>query len=508
MGARFLQLALPFSADQRSIAAMRIGLGLCILGDVGTRFASRTAFYTDEGVLPRSLVARQIEDAPHLSLYFWSGEAWWPALLLGITALLATSFLLGLFTRICNVALWLLLASLHARNGAVLQGGDSILLLGLFWSFFLPLDQAWSYARTARTEPRPPRLVLNAGTLAFVLQLFAIYFVSGVLKSRMAYWRRGEGVYNALSADHFVTPFGEWLYQFEGLLTAMTHGTLVLELVLPFLLFVPLWFGPLRTALVVLFIGFHAGLGASLDLGLFPWVSAAVWLVALPSWFWDHAERAVRRWNLHTRLAGAIGLLAAPDRALRALAAWAEPHRARFEGAFGRVQGPRLVQLLGAAALAYSAVLALGELDRDLRPRGTLELPRTVLRLSQGWRMFVPPYRDAGWFVAVGTRADGSEVNVLFGEGGEVVWERPRYVAHMFPDQRWRKYLVNLRKPTFAGHRRRLAGYLCRAWNSAHPDDRVATVDVYYLKRSIRLHYRRGPVERDRWLRQDCSGGK
>jgi hypothetical protein len=120
--------------------------------------------------------------------------------------------------------------------------------------------------------------------------------------------------------------------------------------------------------------------------------------------------------------------------------------------------------------------------------------------------MFVPPYRDAGWFVAEGVRRDGSTVDVLFAKGGEVTWERPRYVAEMFPDQRWRKYLVNLRKPQFAGHRRRLAAALCRQWNSKHPEDPIRSVEVVYLKRTIGLHYRRGAVERDRWLEKRCDG--
>jgi hypothetical protein len=504
MGAtRFVQ---PFAADERSIAALRIGIGLCLLGDIGTRIGSYEAFYTDSGVLPRSILERQMEAVPHFSVYFWSGASWWPLCLFAITALLALSFTLGLFTRICNVLLWLLVASLHTRNYTVLQGGDSILLLGLFWCFFLPLDQAWSFASTARSGPRPPRTVLNAGTLALTLQLFAIYFVSGVLKDRMGYWRRGEGVYNALSADHFVTPFGEWLYQFEGLLRVMTHGTLVLELVLPFLLFVPVAFGPVRTATVLLFIGFHAGLGASLDLGLFPWVSAALWLGALPGWFWDQLAERGARWQLGQRLAKLQSALQRPTRALRAVAAWAEPRRSRFASAFDRVSGPRVVQLLGAAALAYSFVLAVSELYPEERPKGVLDAPRTLLRLSQGWRMFVPPYRDAGWFVAVGTHADGSETNVLYGQGGPVSWKRPHYVARTFPDQRWRKYLVNLRKPSFKSHRRRLAAYLCRAWNEKHHGaNAVESVRVYYLKRSIGLHYKRGPVQRDLWIEQRCS---
>jgi hypothetical protein len=74
----------------------------------------------------------------------------------------------------------------------------------------------------------------------------------------------------------------------------------------------------------------------------------------------------------------------------------------------------------------------------------------------------------------------------------------------MFPDQRWRKYLVNLRKPQFSGHRKRLGLAVCQEWNDAHPRERVERVEVVYLKRTIDLHYVRGPVERESWFQLSC----
>lgn len=498
--------SLPFQADRRSLLAFRIGIGLCLLGDLWTRIGSAAMFYTDEGALPRAALQHSQANAPHLTLYFLSGSLSWVYTLFAVAALLALAFMAGIFTRLVTLLSWLLLASLHVRNSTVLQGGDSILLLALFWSLFLPLERAPSIDALANPPAKPGEPELSVGTIAMTLQLFAIYFVSGVLKARMGYWQRGEGVYNALSADHFVTVFGEWLYQFEGALTWMSHGTLVLELAVPFLLFVPWKFGPLRTALVLLFVGFHAGLGASLDLGLFPWVSAAAWSIALPGWFWDRLAESA----LGQRLADTFskfGALVSPvvTALLRGRVAISDRLRPLSRRAT-RWHWPNVVQLLGAAALAYSAMLAVGELYPRFDPKGPLAAPQSLLRLSQGWRMFVPPYKDAGWFVAAGTQADGSTINVLFGKGGEVDWERPEYVARTFPDQRWRKYLVNLRKPQFSGHRKRLGVALCREWNDAHPEQPIQSVEVVYLKRTIELHYQRGPVQRDSWLRQSCRG--
>src|SRR5690606_33221016 len=134
----------PWQADLRSLAAVRIATGLCLLGDLGTRIGSLRMFLTDAGVLPRSALSGILAATPHLGWYFLSGDAWWTVFSFALSAVCAVLFTLGCGTRLFGLISWLLLASLHARNGVVLQGGDSILLLALFWSTFLPLDGAWS----------------------------------------------------------------------------------------------------------------------------------------------------------------------------------------------------------------------------------------------------------------------------------------------------------------------------------------------------------------------------
>src|SRR4051794_36134476 len=66
------QFTRTFAIDLRSLAAMRILLGLATLWDLWARSARLTMFYTDAGVLPRSAVR---DAASHLqSIYFTSGS--------------------------------------------------------------------------------------------------------------------------------------------------------------------------------------------------------------------------------------------------------------------------------------------------------------------------------------------------------------------------------------------------------------------------------------------------
>jgi hypothetical protein len=86
--------------------------------------------------------------------------------LFAIAALVAIALLVGYRTRLATVLL-ALLASLQARNPTLIQGGDNLLLLLLFWGMFLPLgarfaidaalDRRAGGRRTHTARSPPPR---------------------------------------------------------------------------------------------------------------------------------------------------------------------------------------------------------------------------------------------------------------------------------------------------------------------------------------------------------------
>jgi hypothetical protein len=65
-------LAALFAIDVRSLAALRIGLGMVLLLDLANRAHDLGSHYTDFGVLPRSTLLTQ-GTAGHLSLHVLSG---------------------------------------------------------------------------------------------------------------------------------------------------------------------------------------------------------------------------------------------------------------------------------------------------------------------------------------------------------------------------------------------------------------------------------------------------
>ncbi|MBA2482395.1 MAG: HTTM domain-containing protein [Planctomycetes bacterium] len=108
--------------------------------------------------------------------------------------------------------------------------------------------------------------------------------------------------------------------------------------------------------------------------------------------------------------------------------------------------------------------------------------------LDQYWSMFSPrPLRDDGWYVAEATLQDGSKVDLLSGLSPSDA--KPRRLSAQYPNERWRKYLMNLSGADFAPRfRQHYARWLCDRWNAAHEGgEHAGSLDLYFWKKTNRF---------------------
>jgi predicted DCC family thiol-disulfide oxidoreductase YuxK len=287
--------------DLRSVALFRIALGLCVVADILTRIPQIDEFYTDRGVMPREAIFRTLNGTWAISLHFISGQ-WVVQLILFFAAVVfAVGLVLGYRTRLCAIASWFLVMSVQVRSPLVLHGGDDLLRMLLFWSMFVPLNGQYALDRMLNpSAPQVPATLLSPGSLALIFQICAVYWYTAAEKMHPIWLTERSAVYYALSLDQFATSFGKFLLQFPELLRLLSSSTLILEMFGPLLVVSPIWTARLRLLAVTLFLSFHAGIGLSLHLGLFPWVCAAAWLVFLPGEFWDFLTAKVRRRGVGT----------------------------------------------------------------------------------------------------------------------------------------------------------------------------------------------------------------
>ena len=426
-----------FGIDVRSLALMRVSFALLIIADLINRGASLKAHYTDYGVLPRYALLFYEGMAKTTSLHLISGAWAFELFLFLLAGVVAACLLIGYKTRLMTILSWIFLVSLQNRNFLVIQGGDILFRMALFWAMFLPWGDYYSLDRWGNLKPRPQPRVSSLATFAFLLQVAAVYVFTGFLKTGQEWTQEGTAIYYALNVDQFTTPFGYFLLQFPEFLKYLTFAVLYLECYGPLLFFVPFWTVPLRIIALGLFLGMHIGINLSMRLGLFHWISLATLVAFIPTEAWDFVTK--RR------------LPVVSD------------------------QDPRkiikiLTSIVVAFFIVYLGVWNLSNLpDSKIKISSSGQWMANALRIDQKWNMFSPkPLTDDGWYIIAGQLEDLTRVD-LFRNGQLVSFDKPKSVSLTYRDQRWQKYMMNLWKRDFVKYRLYYGKYLCREWNHGHP---------------------------------------
>src|SRR5918995_290826 len=292
-----------FGADLRSLAVFRIVLALLVLADLAIRATDLYQHYADAGVLPRTVLVEEVLSPWVFSLNLMNGGAFFQALLFSVAALAALGMLVGYRTRLMTFVVWVLLLSIQLRN-PLINGSESVLLRMLvFWGMLLPLGAYWSVDRLRSALPRPSPAFLSLATFGLFMQIAFVYWFTAALKSGPEWRVDYTALYYALSLDQLATPMGHFLLNFPGLLQVLTFGTLALEAFGPLLLFCPFFTGPVRTGTALAFMSLHFGIWLTMDIGIFPWVSAFCMVCFFPPWFWDRASA------LHSAMSRRSGLV-------------------------------------------------------------------------------------------------------------------------------------------------------------------------------------------------------
>ena len=345
-----------FGVDLRSLALLRIGLGTSVFADTCVRAFDLVGLYTDRGVFPRELVLATQGPGIYLSAHYWASVH--PLLegaLFVLAGVAALALMVGWRTRSATILCWYLVASIQLRQPLVYIGGDSILRMLLFWGMFLPLAARFSLDASRGDVNRGPDRFVSGATIALLLQVCLIYWMTGLRKDGPLWWT-GQAVFYTLHQEAWVTQFGESLRDYPAVLETLTYATLGLELFGPFLAFLPIYTSTFRFVTVIIFAAFHIGLALMLNIGLFPLFSIVAWLPFIPTEFWRRAG-----W---------------PDNSIPAAASdW----RTRLSSAAALMCLVYVVALLAQRARVIPRVLP-----------PPVVAAGTALRLQQTWNMFAP----------------------------------------------------------------------------------------------------------------------
>jgi len=276
-----------FGIDGRSLAIMRIGFALLILADLFNRSRYLKAHYTDAGLLPREALFQIESFRIFYSLHLLDGSFSFEVFLFVIAAVFAFMLLVGYKTRLVTIVSWILLVSLHSRNLLVLQGGDVLFRVALFWAMFLPWGNYFSIDRALKPDKKFPHHVATFATAAYLMQIALVYLFIALHRSWPVWLVDRTAVYLALSIDQFTTKIGLIIYQFPALLEFLSVYVIILEAISIFILFSPIATKALRTIMLILLITLQIGFGINMQLGLFPWISVIVLFGFITNLLWD-----------------------------------------------------------------------------------------------------------------------------------------------------------------------------------------------------------------------------
>jgi hypothetical protein len=347
-----------------SLAAWRVVLGLTCVYVVLRRWALLPVMYSARGAYPVEALGDQFTWQAGPLIWVTSDVAL--HVVFALCLLITVAFTLGAATQIVKWLLLPVLFTVHARQIWLFTGGEAVLHLQALYAAFLPLGaglsvDAWRRKRAGKPAEGPPATgAVQSPFYALLLAQLAVIYLLNWRSKMGPTWHDGTAVVRSLSANTLVSDFGAWIAQLPPpLLRAFTHGTLVIEAILPLFILSPWGRNWLHRLAAVLIVALHGGILLMLEVGIF----SAAMMCHVPL-LWPPRSGGAPTWLPSLRA--------------------------------------RRWQAAAAAALLYLAAARLGQ-DMLLFPeRPQLPLPKLVdrvtyaLGLRQPWMMFSPnpPARD------------------------------------------------------------------------------------------------------------------
>ncbi|MCX6352239.1 MAG: HTTM domain-containing protein [Bacteroidetes bacterium] len=462
-----------FSLDLRALAFMRIAVGLLILLDLGIRLGDLQAFFTDYGAFPLQAMRDYDNNPFHWSIHSWSGEAWWQIILFAAAGIAALALSMGFKIRIATILSWLLMVSLHNRNPMILQSGDDLLRILLFWGIFLPWDKRYSFDSRKDDISTQDNSYFGLAGVGYILLFFSLYFFSGIQKSSAEWLSDGTAIYYALSIDQMVLPLGKMIYHYPTFLKILTHLVWGIEVLIPFLLISPYKTKQLRLVAIIIFCITQICFGFTLYVGLFFLISIVASIGLIPFDFTQHTTPEI--------------IIESP-----------KPTLLENTKSYFLTIAIAFSFLWNIADLNYSPVEMVEE----------VKYPAYALRLEQNWRMFAPAvYKNDGWFIFAAVTQKGDTID-LNRNGAPINYQKPENIVSMFPSDRWRKFSENLTFDWNKQVRPFYCKYILDKWyedkSKTSKPEKIISLSIIYMEEFTLPDYKPvTPVKKVLWTRKN-----
>ncbi len=226
---------------------------------------------------------------------------------------------IGFYPRIMAIIGCVLLYLFFNRYSLLYFGWEMYASVMLFWLAFVPHNSVFSFFRIEKNTVTnfssgiagnnvSSSVFVNKewnSPLAFALifQIGMIYFYNGISKNGEL-WMSGRAVESFLNDTDKARPLAAWMLESSWLTVFslfFTYFTLIAEIGLIVILFIPWKNKQLRYLAAFLVFFLHWGIDIFVDVGNFKYVATAVAVLILPGDFWDGIVHFLDRLKLITK---------------------------------------------------------------------------------------------------------------------------------------------------------------------------------------------------------------
>jgi len=281
-----------------TIGVVRALVGFLLLCDLALLAPYVGRWFTDDGLV-RTATSVAFDGPWHFSLLFiFTGKAA-TYIVFSILMLAAIGIMMGALSRLSCIVAYVCLLSLDHRNLVILNSGDTMLKMLVFYLCFCPcgasfsLDSLWKSRRdlrpanadgVSRSAPRPAWLsaAITAiqdlfifgpmgkfaapwGQRLIQIQVSIVYFFTSFDKLEGHSWHIGTAlwyVYNLSEMQRFPMPA---FIRYPVMINAATWGTILTEVALGLLIWVP----SLRYLVILCGVLLHLGIEYNMNVPLF-----------------------------------------------------------------------------------------------------------------------------------------------------------------------------------------------------------------------------------------------
>jgi hypothetical protein len=449
-----------------ALALYRITLGTMITLELMLRYRFLYSFYTNDGILPLSLLLNRVDIMYKLiCVHCLYGHLWQQQILLSIQIILTIGITLGVYgTNILCFISWFLYLSLTLRNTWLNYILDRYIHYLLFLSMFLPLNRCWSVSNTrSNTEVNVyirRSWYISPATIALKILIVWIYYDAGSGKYSNNGWTYSADPLPALDTYARHTIVAQYMTAIWGALgwRILTPLVVYIELCAAPLALIGLYFNRpviIYTA-VFLIVSLHLGIAATIrNAALLSFAAVTPWWTFLPIF-------------PKIDIANAETEIIAQSR-----------------------QFTTIVSIILIGAMVFGNVWF--ELISNTCDQSVTHIWSTLLH--NRWNVFVGAEEYVTWEIAPGLLLDGSYVDVWSGSA-TIDWNLPTIQSGGAPSTgtsrpgRWRSfpYLANFPEDSEDFHA--LWEYLCREWDrknnvATYPERKLLKYNFFMLQADI-----------------------